>query len=422
MKRVSLFAVLAVGVLVGGACSSSSKGSSTAPSSGPSSSTASTATTKASGPGIVDGQVVIGSTAGPEAPGFEDGIKARIDSFNKAGGAGGVKVKYVGNRNNNDDPNQDLTLMKQLALQDHAYSVLTYPTLTQPAAAQFLQKQNVPLIGDGFNPVMCNNNNSFGYAGCVVAGIAKQPAGTLPVDAYFKVLVPKILKTLKGAKIALVGQAVGGGQQFTDLYTSTAKALGVDVVYSRAVIPLTASQDFQPFASAVIATHPDAVITIVGSVPAIAFKAKMIQDGYKGPIFDNTYSPALLQDPTTAAALEGTYETAQTPTLQDTGEYVTQMKADFAADGITDSKVAVGTLIGYNSADFFVAALKKVAPNFSKFDDTINAGFTYAPAGGNSSTWPQDHAGFTSSCIAVTKVTNAKFDLVSPFTCYDKAS
>jgi ABC-type branched-subunit amino acid transport system substrate-binding protein len=360
--------------------------------------------------------------AGPEAPGFEDGIKARIDSFNKAGGANGVQVNYLGNKNNNDDPNQDLTLMKQLALQSHAYAVLSYPTLTQPAAAQFLAKQNVPLIGDGFNPVMCNNNDTYGYAGCVVAGIAKQPAGTLPVDAYFKVLVPKVLKTLKGARIALVGQAVGGGQQFTDLYTSTAKALGVNVVYSRAVIPLTASQDFQPFASAVIATHPDAVITIVGSVPAIAFKAKMIQDGYKGPIFDNTYSPALLEDPTTAAALEGTYETAQTPTLQDTGGYITQMKSDLAAAGISDSKVAVGTLIGYNTADFFVAALKKVAPNFSKFNETINAGFTYAPSGGNSSTWPQDHAGFTASCIAVTKVTNGKFDLDSPFTCYDKAS
>jgi ABC-type branched-subunit amino acid transport system substrate-binding protein len=420
MKRVTLFAPLAVGVMLLSACGSSSSSSSSSPSSSSTGSTSSGGS-KASGPGIVNGQIVIGSVAGPEAPGFDQGIKARIDSFNRAGGVNGVKVNYVGNKNNNDDPNQDLTLMKQLALQNHAYAVLSYPTLTQPAAAQFLEKQNVPLIGDGFNPVMCNNNNSFGYAGCVVAGIAKQPPGTLPVDAYFKVLVPSVLKTLKGARIALVGQAVGGGQQFTDLYTSTAKALGANVVYSKAVLPLTSSQDFQPFASAVIATHPDVVITIVGSVPAIAFKAKMIQDGYKGPIFDNTYSPSLLENAETAAALEGTYETAQTPTFLDKGAYITQMKSDLTADNVSEQQASVGTLIGYNTADFFVAALKKVAPNFSKFDDTINAGFTYAPSGGNISTWPKDHAGFTASCIAVTKVTDKKFILVNPFTCYDKS-
>jgi hypothetical protein len=147
----------------------------------------------------------------------------------------------------------------------------------------------------------------------------------------------------------------------------------------------------------------------------------MIQDGYKGPIFDNTYSPGLLQNAQTTAALEGTYETAQTSTFLDTGGYITQMKADLAADNASADQASLGTLIGYNTADFFIAALKKVAPNFSKSDTTINAGFTYDPSGGNFSTWPKDHAGFSASCVTVTKVTNKKFLLVSPFTCYDKS-
>jgi Periplasmic binding protein len=420
MKRVSLFALLVAGVLLGGACSSSSSGPTTTPPSGSSSSTT-PAAKAASGPGIVNGQIVVGSVAGPEAPGFADGIKARIDGFNRAGGAGGVKVNYIGNKNNNLDPSQDLTAMKQLALQSHVYAVLTYPTLTQPAAAQFLAKQNVPLIGDAFNPIMCNNPDTYGYAGCTVPIIGKAPAGTLPFDVFFKVLVPNPLKTLKGARIAIVGQAVGGGPQGTALFASTGKALGANIVYSQAVLPVTASQDFQPFASAVLATHPDAVIIVAGAIATIAFKAKMTQDGYKGADTDLTYSPSALSDPTTAAALEGTYENAQTPTLQETGAYINQMKADLAADHISDAQVGTGTLIGYQSADFFVAALKKVAPNFSKFNDIINAGFTYAPEGGNESVWPAGHAGFTGTCSALTKVTKGKFVVVNPFTCYDRS-
>ena len=121
---------------------------------------------------------------------------------------------------------------------------------------------------------------------------------------------------------------------------------------------------------------------------------------------------------TTAAALEKTYSFAQTPTYEDTSPFAKQMVADFTASGIKASDVAVGTIIGYNSADIFVAMLKKAAPDVKDLASTINKGFTYAPDGGNATNWPADHAGFTKACVAVTQAVSGKVKLIKPFTCY----
>jgi ABC-type branched-subunit amino acid transport system substrate-binding protein len=407
MKRPSVTAAaLASSVCLVAACGSSSGGPKS-----PSPSESSSSTAKAQ-------QLVVGSVAGPDAPGFGDGIRARIDAFNRAGGASGVTVKYLGNRNNNDDPSTDLTLIKQLVLNDHVDAAFSYPTVTQPAAGQFLKQHNVPLIGLGINPIFCNNDDAFALSGCLVPGVAKQSAITLTEDQGFLPLVPTILPTLKGVRVAVVGLSASNGQIYTNIWANAAKAAGANVVYNAGPIPLSTTVDYQPFVSAVSATHPQVVMLILGVTEGIAFKAKWNQDGYKGSVFDNTYSPSALSDPATAAALDNQYSYVQVPTPLDTSPWATEMKADFAADGIKDSQISLGTLMGYDSADLYVAMLKKAGPNVKQLASVINRGFSYAPDGGNATTWPQDHAGWTKACVAITKAEGTKANLVVPFTCY----
>jgi branched-chain amino acid transport system substrate-binding protein len=415
MRYRWLYIAAALSMILLAACSSSK-----------SSSAGSTSTTTSGGKtassisasGISNGQILVGSVAGPDAPGWGDGVKARIDAFNRAGGIDGLKVKLVASLNNNDDANTDLTDIQTLVLQDHVYTVLEYPTVTEPAAGTFLQQHKVPLIGYGFAVVMCNNNYTFGFNGCVVPVIGKTPPGALPEDQYFTRVVPSILPTIKGARVALVGQSVNGGQLYTNIFASTAKALGANVVYNQAVLPLQSGTSYQPFASAVMATKPDIVYVVAGVPSDVAMKGQLLQDGYKGPIVDfATYSPNLLSDSATAKALEGTYSFSETPTLLDNSPYANQMKTDFSADGIADSSVGEGTLTGYMAADTFIRLLQQVAPNFSQFTATVNAGMKNTPEGGWPTTWPADHSTYTSSCVALTKVTNGQFALTSPYGC-----
>jgi ABC-type branched-subunit amino acid transport system substrate-binding protein len=356
--------------------------------------------------------------AGPDAVGFADGIRARIDAFNRTGGANGVTVKYLGNRNNNDDPSTDLTLIKQLVLNDHVDAAFSYPTVTQPAAGQFLKQHNVPLFGLGINPIFCNNDDAFALSGCLVPGVAKQSAITLTEDQGFLPLVPTIFPTLKGVRVAIVGLSGSSGQVYTNIWANAAKAAGATVVYNAGPIPLAPTVDYQPFVSAVQATNPQVVMLITGIPQAIAFKSKWNQDGYKGAIFDNTYSPSALSDPTTATALNNTYSYVQVPTLIDTSPFATQMKAAFTADNIKESAVGIGTLMGYNTADLFIAMLNKAGANTKQLSSIINKGFSYTPDGGNATTWPQDHTGWTKACIAITKAQGTKENLIVPFTCY----
>jgi len=423
MNRRVLSVAAALSVTALAACSSSSKSSSssTTAAASPTSSVAASPSTTAisvSAPGISNGQILIGSVAGPDAPGWADGVNAAVDAFNQAGGIDGLKIKVVANLNNNDDGNTDLTDIQQLVLQDHVYAVLLYPTVTEPAAGTFLQQHGVPYLGYGFSPVMCTNPYGFGFAGCVVPILGKQPAGSMPEDQYFTRIVPSILPTITGAKVALVGQSVNGGQLYTNIFAQTAKALGANVVYNQAVLPLTSGTSYQPFASAVMATKPDLVNIIAGVPSDVAMKAQLIQDGYKGAIVDEaTYSPNLLSDSATAKALEGTYAFSETPTLLDTSPFAKQMQAAFAADHLANSSIGEGTLTGYMSADFFIGLLKQVAPNFSKFVDTVNAGMKYTPDGGWPTSWPDGHSTFVSSCLAITKVTNGQFTLTDPYRC-----
>jgi branched-chain amino acid transport system substrate-binding protein len=417
----------------GSAATSATSASAAATTAAASATTAAAATTSAAGstaasasattaagppvtaPGIKDGKIIVGGVNQESAfGGLGDGAKARFDRFNKESGVNGLTIDFVGVRDDGGDTDRNNALAHELVEKDGVYAVVpTTPTFMQPAVGDYLKSKNVPYIGYGYAPVMCNDY-AFAFNGCTVPGIAK----TLSTGSIAS-LLPLLNKPPtdgSGVKIALVGRAESGGQLFTDSFQKIAEHLKMDVVYAKANVPGGGTADMQPFSDAIVATSPDIVQVITDFPSALALKAKMIAGGYKGIAADNAaYVPGLLESSAqAAAALEGTYVVTTYPTLLENTAFAKQMTTDLT--GVT---IKTGTVIGYLQAELFISLLEKVNPNFDKFAATVNAGTTITPAdGGIPTKWPDFHTG-GAPCTSVVKVENKAYKLVVPFACYE---
>jgi len=86
-----------------------------------------------------------------------------------------------------------------------------------------------------------------------------------------------------------------------------------------------------------------------------------------------------------------------------------------------DPKAILGqaTLIGYWSAEMFIAALKKAGPNATPASTikALNSGFTFGVAGGiGTTTFPQDHTALA-TCLSVVTSNGKSYHVAVPLTC-----
>src|SRR5580693_7058450 len=140
-------AIMTATVLGVAACSSSSSSST---SSSSSSSSSSSAALTASAPGITATTITIGShqpLTGPAAPGYDEiapASNAYFDYVNAHGGVDGRKIvyKYLNDQYN---PTDTVSVVKQLVLQDNVYAIFDgLGTPTHLAVAPFLNQEKVP--------------------------------------------------------------------------------------------------------------------------------------------------------------------------------------------------------------------------------------------------------------------------------------
>jgi ABC-type branched-subunit amino acid transport system substrate-binding protein len=368
--------------------------------------------------GIRDGKIYIGGVNQESAfAGIGEGAKARFDRFNEEGGIDGLEIEFLGSRDDGGDTDRNGALVRELVEKDKVFAILpSTPTYLQPATGDYLASKNVPYFGYGYAPVMCQDY-AFAFNGCTVPGVAKTAnsgnvASLLP-------LLDKDPTDGSGTKIALAGRAETGGDIYTDIFASISKELGMDVVYAEAKVPGGGTADMQPFADKIISSNPDIVQVITDFPSALALKAKLVQNGYKGIVADNVaYVPGLLDaSPQAAAALEGTYVVTTYPTLLEDSPFAQQMKKDL--EGV---EIKSGTILGYLQADLFVSMLEKVSPNYDKFVETINGGVDIEPLkGGLPTKWPAFH-NEGAPCNSVVKIENKKYVLSVPFDCYEALS
>ena len=418
--RLRLMALAGLCALIATACGDSGESASTttaAQVSGSSTTAAVGGTTKTvvTAPGIKNNKITVGGVNQESAfGGTADGAKARFNRFNSEGGIDGLTIDFLGSRDDGGDNDRNASLVKELVEKDGAYAIVpSTPTFMTPATGEYLKSKKIPYIGYGYAPVMCTNEYAFAFNGCTVPGIQ-----TSTSTGSIAPLVKLTGKT-SGVSIALAGRAESGGQLFTDLFASVAKHLNVNVVYAQANVPGGGTADMQPFADKIIAAKPDIVQLITDFPSALALKAKLVQNGYKGVLADNAaYVPGLLESsPASAAALEGTYVVTTYPTLLESSAYAKQMQKDLDSAGVT--KIQSGTIIGYLQADLFVEMLKKASPDYSKLVQTMNAGVKITPAdGGIPTEWPKFHTE-GAACTSVVKVESKAYKLAAPYACYE---
>jgi hypothetical protein len=123
---------------------------------------ATTDATSASGPIVVGGV-----DAGFNFPGTATGFQAGIYRFNKAGGLGGRKIKFLGVQDDQDSPASETTDVQQLVQSDHVFAVT--PFADDVASSQlttFLGQNTTPVIGYGVEQAFCENKWAISIIGC----------------------------------------------------------------------------------------------------------------------------------------------------------------------------------------------------------------------------------------------------------------
>ena len=117
--------------------------------------------------GVTSTSITVAGICDPNFSSSAVGAQARFDAENAKGGTFGRKYDFKGCNNDNDDPNQDLTIGKRLVQQDGVFAIV--PTMTPTlAAAPFFAQQKVPFSGWGISTGFCQNPYALAFTGCIV--------------------------------------------------------------------------------------------------------------------------------------------------------------------------------------------------------------------------------------------------------------
>jgi ABC-type branched-subunit amino acid transport system substrate-binding protein len=360
--------------------------------------------------------------------GVEDGFQARFDRVNAEGGINGRKITFTGCEDDNLDNNQNLSLVKRLTEQDKVFAVVGVGANFQPPTTDYVNENEVPLIGWAISPGFCGTRWVFGFNGCLI-GDALPDAVPHPVlqanlsDAITKAagLQPTAVKFAAQAGDDDAGRA-GNGQ-----YKALFEARGGQVVYSETSIPVPGpTTDYTPFAQAVVKANPNIVFTSTAFQDVGGFSAALKAAGYTG-VNQNfvAYIPGLLDSsPQLADALNGTYVNTQIVPQEEQTEYIKQIEADLTTSKAeAGTYILFGTALAYVEADMLVQMLTAAGQdlNTKTFDTAVNGGtFKYQveEAGGPGPVgWPEGHF-LPADCAAILKVNGTKYDSIVPFQCY----
>lgn len=371
--------------------------------------------TGASFRGITDTTITIGGIGNRNFAGAEEGAKARIERANKEGGVDGRTIEFVGVRDDENDGDRNLALVRELVDRDGVFAIVPLNSgALQPSAGAFMDEAGVPFIGIGSRPSYCDDTqNGFGHNGCLLDASTYNSSVADPLGELFD-------NGLEGVKFAISSMGDEAGQRSVDQAKAVIEARGGEVVYAEANVPRGGGIDFQPFVDSILAAKPEAVLLSQDFPNSLGLKRLLVAAGFNGPIADYlTYVPGLLDSsPDVKVALEGTYIISSlTPTLEDGTPYVKQMLEDFEAAGVANP--TLGAILGYVQTDLFIAMADAVDGDFASFAEIINAGFEYEPEeGGVPVRFPENRT-LAVPCAGLVTVHNGAYSTVVPYSCYE---
>ena len=200
--------------------------------------------------GVTASSVKIGCVIDAKSfAGFEDGAKARFDRENAAGGVNGRKIDFLGCNDDTANPQQDVSLHKQVVEQDGAFGLLTSEPVTPQAAFDYLNQHQVPYTGWGFLPGFCGTRWGFGYSGCLVGDTATQAVPHAVADMS---IVSSVIQAagMKGSdvRLAVQNQDTEVAKIAETLYKTVWQHAGAKIVYLGHNLPSPGpTSDYTPF-------------------------------------------------------------------------------------------------------------------------------------------------------------------------------
>lgn len=408
-RRLIAVGLVASLALVGAACSDDDDEATTT-GSGDGESSETTDTTASDGSPIVVGGV--GTLLG--FSGVSEGAQARFDRANAEGGVNGHKIEFIGTTDDGGDPANNNTAVRELVQQKKVDAVLPLlPTNFQAPTAQFLAEQNIPYIGLGYGPAMCQIESGFPFNGCTAPNIAKGNSAALV--QFLPAAVEQ--DDLEGIKIAVIGSVATGGDAYLKSVSSAVEDLGAEIVVSEPGVPAGAT-NVQPYVDAVLAGDADMVIIVTDFVAMLSIQGTLKANGYKGALVNFAgYIPGILETSADLQkGLEGSYIATVLPTPLDGSPASKELTADLEA---ADVNPTFGALVGWQSADLYLQLLDAAGGDASKVVEVGNDGFTFKqPEGGFNVSFPDGHTE-RAECSGLVTVKSGKYELVEPFTCKD---
>ncbi len=379
--------------------------------------------------GITGSQITVGCVYQANSfAGYEQGLQARFARANKAGGVNGRKINLLPCKDDGSSVQTNVQDVQQLVNQNSVFAIFTATQEILAGSTDFLNANQVPYYGWGFNPGFCGTRWGFGWNGCLGGNsLTKSQVAHAAIQGN---LAQAIIKASgmqpSQVRFAVQSENSASGKVGNGQYTSLFKQLGATVVYAETNFPATtAVADVTPYVQAIMASNPNIVYISTPFADVGPLAAGLKTAGYKGIIMDFTnYVPGLLQaEPQLAQALDGEYVNTQVVPQEQNTAYIQQITTDLQAIG-QKPFVTLGGEIGYDEAEQFVEELQAIGQtlNTQTWDQKINGGgFTsYATLDGGPGKlqWPAAHL-LPADCAAIVKVSGTSFQVVTPFQCYD---
>jgi ABC-type branched-subunit amino acid transport system substrate-binding protein len=283
------------------------------------------------------------------------GAEARFKRANDSNEVKGYKFEYAGFANDNNDPTTALSEARRLVTQEGIFALVPDVSLQTPGT--FLNQQQIPWFGTGYNATYCPDHGVKGWGfsvyGCILRSDPKR-AYLNNFDLLKKELESKGQSNLTMAQIGTDSQPAKTG---IELSASSAQGAGFKVVYAKGTIPAPPAVvgDYSPYVQAVMTSNngnpPDVFYASAPPTISLQLFSDLRAAGFKGTILSPYYSKILLKP------LAGSYVFFQFAGFEQSSKGIDQLKADVEAfkPGASLSLTVAG---GYFAADMFIQAVK----------------------------------------------------------------
>jgi ABC-type branched-subunit amino acid transport system substrate-binding protein len=378
--------------------------------------------------GVSDDSIKLGCVyTNSSYAGFDTGLKARIERTNRDGGVAGRKIELLPCVDDGADVSANVAAVQQIVDQDQAFAVFSLSNVILNGSNDYLNENEVPYYGWGFNPGFCGTRWGFGWNGCL--GGNAFDSSMVAHAAISGNLADAVITGLKmkpeDVRIAIQVQNSAAGEVGLAQFKAIYEDRGAQVVFAEKTYPENAAgADVTPYAQAIIDAKPNIVLMTIPFPEVPRLVAGLRAGGYDGAIVDfQNYVPGLLESsPQLATTLAGEYVNTQIVPSEEGTPWVKQEQSDLQAIG-EQPFVTLAGAIGYAEAELLIEQLEAVGDKLdtATFDSTVNGGsftaFTGIDGGPGPLQWPAAHL-LPADCAAVVRINGTSYDVVSPFQCY----